>query len=387
MAVLNRDELLERAGALAGLDDFGDLPFCEALDAQLWALENESGNPPDRLPSLAQGLIGLLVKRLRLVEDRKRYPAIAEEAVVAPIFVLGLPRTGSTHLHALLGAVPGTRTPLQWEMLEPSPPPRQDSFAADPRIGAVQQALDARPNAAALQKIHPYGATRPEQCVHLVDWSFINSAALAAHRMPSYFEWFLAADHRPAYEHHRRFLQHLQWQVPGQWVLKWPKHVFSLQPLLSVYPDARIIWTHRDPATVVPSVANFVGSFRKMTSPLYDPVGFGAEWSALEEIGILRAMAARDAISDESRFFDIHYNDLVADPVRVIRAAWRHFGMTLSDEDAAAVAAFQSGNPKDKHGRHEYALADYGLTAGPLRERFSRYIDRFGIEPDRRRGA
>jgi hypothetical protein len=387
MPVLQADHLLEQASAATGLTDFGDLPFREGLEAQLWGLENESGNPPERLPHLVGGLLGALIKRLRLVDDRKRFPAIAAEKVVAPIFVLGLPRTGSTHLHALLGARPGVRTPLQWEMNAPSPPPARASFATDPRIAEVQATLDARPGAAELQKIHPFGATRPEQCIHLIDWSFVNSSALAPHRMPSYFEWFLTADHKPAYQHHRRMLQHLQWRNPGQWVLKWPKHVFSLDALLATYPDARIVWTHRDPVSTIPSVANFVGSIRKMSSPLFDPIRFGAEWSSLEEIGLSRAMAARDRIDDESRFYDLHYNDLMADPVGAVTGVYEHFGIAVTDADRQRVAAFQDDNPKDKHGVHRYTPEQYGLSAGRLRERFSRYIERYGVEPDRKRGG
>jgi hypothetical protein len=387
MAVLDVDRLLEQAAQAAGLTDFGDLPFREGLEVLLWGMEHESGHAPEILPHLTGGIEALLVKRLRLVEDRKRYPAIMAEKITAPIIVLGLPRTGSTHLHGLLAGGPQIRTPLQWEMSEPSPPPSHDSFTNDPRIAKVQTELDARPNAAVLMKIHPFGATRPEQCIGLLDWSFMNAAAVAPQRMPAYLEWFLAADHRTAYEHHRRMLQHLQWRNPGQWVLKWPKHVFSLEALLSTYPDARIVWTHRDPGTVLPSVANFVGSIRKLTSPVYDPTRFGAEWTSLEEIGLLRAMAARDCMADESRFYDLHYNDLMADPVGAVTSIYHHFGMQLTSEYLDRVAAFQTNNPQDKHGRHDYAPEQYGLNTERLRDRFGFYIKRFGVEPDHKRGA
>jgi hypothetical protein len=382
---LDVDQLLEQASKQTGLTDVGDLPFREGLQAQLWSLEHESGHPPERLADLTGGPVGLLVKRLRLVEDRKRHPEIAAEKVVAPIVVLGLPRTGSSHLHALLGARSGVRTPLQWEMTDPSPPPSRDTFASDPRIAKAQAAMDAAPNAAELMKFHPMGATRPEQCSGLIDWSFVNAAATAAQRMPSYFEWFLNADLGPAYEHHRRMLQHLQWRVPGQWVLKWPKHVFGLDALLATYPDARIVWTHRDPVKVVPSVVDFVSAYRRLSSPIYDPMRFGAEWSSLEEVGLQRAVAARDRINDESRFYDLHYNDLMADPVGAVTAVYEHFGIEVTDEHRRQVAAFQDDNPQNKHGVHRYTPEQYGLSADRLRERFGFYIERYGVEPDRPR--
>ena len=384
-AVLSADALLEQASKATGLTDFGDLPFREALEAQLWGLEHESGHPPERLPALAGGLTALLVKRLRLVDDRKRNPAIAEERIVAPIVITGLPRTGSTHLHALMATRPGARAPLQWEMSEPSPPPRRETFDDDPRIAKVQAALDARPNAAAFQAIHPFGARRPEQCIGLLDWSFITSTVLSAHHMPSYFAWFLAADQRPAYDHHRRTLQHLQWRHPGPWVLKWPKHVFALDALLETYPDARIVWTHRDPGTVVPSACDFVGTIRQASSPIYEPSRFGKEWSMLEELGLARAMAVREKVADESRFYDLHYNGLMADPVAAIAGVHAHFGMSFDDETARRIAEFQDDNPQNKHGRHSYTAEQYGLNADLLRRRFAPYIARFGVEPDRPR--
>jgi hypothetical protein len=385
MTKLSSERLLDQAATSTGLADYGDLPFREGLDAQLWALEHESGHPADRLEALSQGLLGLLVKRLRLVEDRKRHPEIADEQVTAPLVVLGLPRTGSTHLHALLATRPGARAPLQWEMSEPSPPPEATTVETDPRIAQVQAALDARPNAEELQAIHPFGATRAEQCIGLIDWSFTNSAAMAPHRIPSYYEWFLGADHLPAYEHHRRTLQHLQWRNPGQWVLKWPKHVFSLDALLATYPDARIVWTHRDAATSVNSVVSFVGTIRRMSSPLFDPARFGAEWVALEEMGLLRAMAARERIADESRFYDLHYNDLVADPLGAVTGIYEHFGMAVDDETRRRVINFQQDNPQGKHGKHRYTPEQFGLDRAVLSRRFAPYAERFGVEPDRSR--
>ncbi len=181
---LDTDWLLEQAAAQAGLDDFGDLPFLAGIDALLWALEHESGNPPQQLAEVAAKLVlPGLVKRLRLVEDRKRYPEIAAQEVRAPIVITGLPRTGSTHLQALLATRPGARSPQEWEMRLPSPPPAAAAFRTDPRIGQVQAAINGRPHAAALQAIHPYGAQRPEQCLGLIDWGFVNQTYLAYQRI------------------------------------------------------------------------------------------------------------------------------------------------------------------------------------------------------------
>ncbi len=379
------DWFLEQAAAQAGLDDFGDLPFRDGLDALLWALRNESGIAPDRLTEVTAKLVlPGLVKRLRLAEDRNRYPEIAAQEVRAPIVITGLPRTGSTHLQALLATRPGTRSPLDWEMRLPSPPPTAATSRTDPRIAQVQAEIDGRPGAAALQAIHPYGAQRPEQCLGLIDWSFVNQTYLAYQRIPSYYEFYLGADQRLVYQHHRRFLQHLQAFAPGQWVLKWPKHVFGLDALLEVYPDARIIWTHRDPGKVLPSSVSFVGTLRSMNSPVFDPRRFGAEWTALEEMGLHRALAVRDRVGDD-RFLDVHYNDLIADPVAEVTRIYRHFGIPADAETVTRVRDFQDENPQGKHGAHEYAPEQFGFDPERIRRRFAAYTERFGIEPDRPR--
>jgi Sulfotransferase family len=384
---LSTEHFLEQASERVRLTDFGDLPFREGIDVLLWSLQHESGQPPERVASVAAGLLlPALVKRLRLVDDRKRYPQIAEQQVRAPIVITGLPRTGSTHLQALLATRPGARSPQEWEMRLPSPPPQAATAATDPRIAEVQAAIDGRAGAARLQSIHPYGARRPEQCLGLIDWSFANNTYLAYQRIPSYYEWYLNVDQRVVYEHHKRFLQHLQFRNPGEWVLKWPKHLFGLDALLEVYPDARIVWTHRDPGKVVPSAVSFVGTLRSMNSPLFDPRRFGAEWSALEEMALHRGLEVRDRAGDD-QFVDVRYNDLITDPVATVTRIYQQLGIPADDETLRRVGDFQEENPQGKHGAHQYTPEQFGFDPALVKRRFAAYTERFGIEPDRPRSG
>jgi hypothetical protein len=162
-----------------------------------------------------------------------------------------------------------------------------------------------------------------------------------------HYEWY-QRDQRVVYEHHKRFLQHLQFRNPGEWVLKWPKHLFGLDALLETYPDARIVWTHRDPARVVPSAVSFVGTLRAMNSPVFDPRRFGAEWSALEEMGLHRGLEVRDRVGDE-RFLDVQYNDLITDPVAAVTRVYQHFGLPADDETIRRLGDSQEENPQAKH--------------------------------------
>jgi hypothetical protein len=380
---LQRDELLTQAAAETGLDDFGDLPFLEPLDVLVESLEREAKVEGDRRSTARTTLLGLLTKRLKLVHDRKLYPAIADEKIMAPLFIVGLPRTGSTHLHALMGEVEGIRTPRYWEMSLPSPPPRRETATTDARIAEIQAVVDRLPPE--LLARHPIAPLRPEQCNMLNDWSFYHQALLASYELPSYRDWLLNADYRPAFEAHRRTLQHLQWRNPGQWVLKYPKHLMTLDILLETYPDARLVWTHRDPAVVLPSVASFTGFMRASATPDFDPARFGREWAVLEEIVLHRGLAVRDQLSDAGqRIVDLHYCEFMADPVGSVAAILEHFAIPFSASSGRRVQDFIAGHPQTKHGVHRYRPEDFGFAPERLRERFGAYMRRFGIQPELR---
>lgn len=365
----------------AGLDDFGDIPFAEPLDVLVESLEREAGLTDERQQAAEATLVGLLVKRLRLVDDRRRHPGIADEKITAPLFILGLPRTGSTHLHALMGQAEGIRTPLFWEMSLPSPPPERETFSTDPRIGQIQAVVDQMP--AEMLKRHPIAATRPEQCNMLNDWSFIHQALLAYYAIPTYRDWLLDADYSPAFEAHRRTLQHLQWRNPGQWVLKYPKHLIALDVLLETYPDARLVWTHRDPAVVLPSAVSFTGYIRATNTPAFDPVRFGREWAVLEELVLRRGLSVRDRLPDAAdRIYDLHYGDLMRDPVGTLESIFGHFGMPFTDESRRGVQRWVDEHPKTAHGVHTYRAEDFGLDRDRLRARFGFYVERFGVEAE-----
>ena len=306
--------LTREAEAASELDDYGDVPFQEPLSVFLEALSGEAGLDARRQIAARTTIVSLLIKRLRLVEDRRRHPEIASVVVRAPLFIVGAPRTGSTHLHALMGQVEGVRVPMFWEMMLPSPPPERETAASDPRIAEVAAMTSAVPDE--MQKRHPVAPLRPEQCNLLTDWSFINFAPNAAYSIPTYRDWFLNADHAPAYQAHYQSLQHLQWHHPGQWVLKYPKHLFALDALIERYPDARFVWTHRDPATFIPSVASLTGMMRSPT-PGFDAARFGREWATLEEIALRRGIEFRDRRLDlADRHLDIHYSGVDERPRR-----------------------------------------------------------------------
>jgi hypothetical protein len=216
----------------------------------------------------------------------------------------------------------------------------------------------------------------------LNDWGFINQAMLASYEVPTYRDWLFNADYSPAYETHRRTLQHLQWHAPGQWVLKYPKHLLTLDFLLKTYPDARFVWTHRDPAVVIPSVCSFTGYIRQGATPNFDPIRYGREWTNLEELVLHRGIFVRDHFTTPERNLDVRYHDLMADPVGTVESICRYFDIECSEESSRLVDKWVTEHPRTKHGVHSYSPEDFGLSAPRLRERFAFYMDRFGVEPD-----
>jgi hypothetical protein len=366
-----------------GLDDLGDLPFDLPLGILLASLERDA-RLDERGDAAVAGLVNqMLVKRLQLVRDRAAHPAIADERIVAPVFIIGLPRTGSTHLHALMSQVEGARTPMFWEMSMPSPPPRRESFTTDPRVAQVQAIVDQLP--AELLQRHPIAPMRPEQCNMLMDWSFVNQAWTAMWEISSYRDWLFDFDYGLAFEAHRRTLQHLQWQVPGTWFLKYPKHMINLQALLAMYPDARFVWTHRDPGVVLPSVVSFTSYYRSQ-NPSYDPVLFGREWAMLEEAVARRGIDVRDHHPGvEERSIDVYFRDLMSDPHGTITSICAHGGLAYSGTSQANVQQWLDDHPRTKHGEHTYAAADFGFDVEQLRRRFGFYIERFDVPIERKR--
>ncbi len=372
-----RESLMQEARAASGLQDFGDVPFVDALDVYVEALEREAQLDEARRSVAAATIVQLLVKRLQGVADRARHAELSREVVRAPVFIVGAPRTGSTHLHALLGQVAAVRVPRFWEMTMPSPPPDRRAAESDPRIEQVRAMTEAIPKA--MQMRHPVAPLRPEQCNLLLDTSFINFAPLASYDIPTYRDWFLDADHAPAYETHYRALQHLQWRHPGQWVLKYPKHVFGLDALMTRYPDARFIWTHRDPAEVLPSVASLTGMMRAPT-PGFDAERFGREWATLEELGLRRGIEVRDRRTDlADRHVDVHYHELMGDPVGTVERICARFEIAFEPTCADRIRTWGDDHPKTQFGVHRYTPQEYGLDVASIRRRFAFYIERFGV--------
>ena len=380
---LDEATLIARAINEAGSSDFGGDEFREGLRRFLSSAETEANlTLLGRL--MVQGYVtDNLANRLRLVDWRKRHPEIEREQIVAPLFIVGLPRTGTTILHALLEQDPANRSPLFWEVQFPVPPPTPARWHDDPRIAEHQKILDQLfklvPDFAAM---HPMGATMPQECVAVFTMCLMSEQLQVQFDVPSYQAWLDEQDMRPTYEYHKRFLQHLQSGDVrgGRWVLKSPAHLHLIDTLLEVYPDARIVHTHRDPIKVCASVASLTATLRGASTDMIDLRAIGRQqlgwWAKLIE----KSLEQRKRLSDRAdQLFDVKMSETVRDPLEVVRRMYAHFGYPLTDEVEAKMRTFLKNNTRDKHGSHTYTAEDFGID--PYRDRapFREYIDYFGL--------
>ena len=386
-SLLSLDEktLLSKAFEQTRLDDLGDESFHQAFRVLLKSLESDAHlNFIGR--ACAHGdIFRMLCNRLRVQEDRKRHPQIADQNIGGPLFLTGLPRTGTTLLHALLAQDVSSRAPRIWEVMHPSPPPEKFSYKHDPRISKTARELKwvdiVMPG---FKRVHLIDARLPQECIAITGHAFISYLFESMYFVDSYRAWHDTRDKRPAYEYHRQFLQHLQWRAPGtHWVLKAPSHLFTLETLMQVYPDARIIMTHRDPLKVLPSCASFTEVLRGSFTNCVDRKNLGMEIARHWEKGARLAIEFQQRNGNpHGRFFNVQYADIMRQPMAVVRQIYRHFDMELSDETQTAMIRFLAENPQDKYGVHRYCPEEFGLDRDTEKCRFEFYTDFFGIEPE-----
>ena len=385
---LDEESLLAQAAKNTGLSDFGDESFREPLRVLLASFESEAALTLLGRIIARSDTVRTLENRLRFVDTLKRNPEITEAPVRRPLFILCLPRTGTTILHELLAQDPANRVPMTWEVMHPWPPPERATYETDPRIAQVEKHFSGVdkiiPN---FKSMHPMGAQLPQECVAITQHEFATMIYPTTHDVPSYQRWLDAADMRWVYASHQRWLQYLQWRCPAErWVLKSPGHLWALDALLAVYPDARIVQTHRDPLKVIASLASLVALLRGMASDRIDPSAIGAEWTVRLAQGLEKTMQVRasGALRDE-QVFDMQFAEFIADELEMVRRIYAHFGMEFTAEAESRMRRFLAANPKDKHGAHRYTLAQSGLDPDVERRRYAAYQQRYNIasEPAR----
>lgn len=373
------EQLIERAQAATGLERFDSGSFREGLD--IFVADVNAGQPPDAaIERISGAVIQTLGNRLKTTHYLEQRPELLQRPIERPVFVFGMPRTGTTLLSNLLAADPAHRSPLTWEIDDPVPPPSSDTLYTDTRalqrLEYERQMLAARPE---MGKYYRNSAIYPNECVFIMAHDFKTLMWESRGKLTNYRDWLFETDMSSAYQYHKRFLQLLQADAPGTWNLKMPSHALWIPTLLETYPDARLIWTHRDPLAALGSYCSIISlSHQAHTAePDLEWVGQNCVWQAQQHMQ--RIMQTRDVLG-EDRIVDVYYSDLVNGPIDSMRTLYKSLGDDFTSAAESSMRAWLDDNPQNMFGKHEYKLAQFGLSAKTAQPAFESYLDRYAVE-------
>jgi hypothetical protein len=379
---LESDAIVAEARRRTGLHELGDPAFREPLEVLLRSLRDEARLNAVGVAMQFERNVGLLVNRLRTEEAYRRHPEIEAIRIERPLVIVGLARTGTTMLHRMMASDPRWLALLWYESRNPAPFPDSEGVAVDPRItdaeAEVAAMLAGSPD---LIAAHPMDAHAPDEEIMLVEHAFTSWNPEAFCRVPSYSAHLDTIDLAPGYRYLLRLLKFLQWQkqrrgeTATRWVLKAPYHLGSIDALFAVLPDARIAMTHRDPVQTVPSFASMIRSLYVLGSDSVDPLEIAAHWSQRWARALERAIASR--AKREEAFLDVHYGELVADPMAQVARIYAHAGLELTGDARARMQKWAVENERDRRPVHAYTLEEFGYTKEGLRRDFAAYYERF----------
>jgi hypothetical protein len=381
---LSADQLIAFAQRRTGLTEFGETPFRGPLQNFLRACVEEANLSLVGRIATHWDAIRFLSNLLRLCDEETRAPEILDQPVARPIFISGLPRSGTTFLHSLLAEDPANLAPRVWQLIHPYPLKNPGAGPDLRRRWVARQLRLFGLLAPEFRRMHPIDAGSPQECSEITAHVFASLRFDTTYRIPSYRRWLDETGHLDAYRFHKRFLQHLQHQTAGggRWVLKCPDHVFALAAIRTVYPDARLVFVHRDPLAVLLSVARLTEVLRRPFTRNVDKTEIGRQdserWLAATELMIAAAQEQRFA----EPIFHVHYLDLVSNPVSTVAALYRHFSGALDPDTAARIGRLVEAKPNGGYGAHGSRLEEYGLDAAFERERYARYMAHFEIRPE-----
>jgi hypothetical protein len=366
-----------------GLEDFGDGSWEEGLRVLLESYDRESRLNPFGRMMVRGELERILANRLRSERAWRESPEVLRAEIRRPIFILGLPRTGTTALHHLLAQDPTNQVLEYWLAAAPAPRPPRADWGRDPQYRRALRDLRFMywldPG---LKAIHLMTADGPEECRHLLQQSFTDDTFECNATIPSYSAWYAGRDMRASYGRHRDLLKLVGSREPERrWVLKYPAHMRHLEALLETYPDACVVQTHRDPARVLPSLCSLITGWRGIYEDDPDPRAIG-RWQLELWSGAMRSALDVRRKRDPSRFYDLDFEEIVSDPVAAIGRLYAHFRIELSEEAARRMGRWHAANPQGSHGLHRYRAEDFGLSLGRMAERFAPYTEHFGIRPE-----
>jgi Sulfotransferase family len=384
-SVTTPDDVLKIAALRTGLSDVDSDSWRDGLALIIDEVNTSPAFTPLGRERILDDAAKALGRRLQVDDYVRTHPEVLDTPVERPLFVMGMPRTGTTVISYLLDQDPSRRSLIHWQCVHPVPPAPTDALRTDPRCLALldeQRKMVELVKQAKIPLPHWEDADGPteDMFIHNQDFKGLSwDSFLATSR---YAEWlFHETDMTSAYEYQRRYLQVLQSTAPGTWSLKMPSHSVYLDVLLEVFPDARVVWAHRDPYKATGSLANLwkLPKGMVMHPDAVDLEAMGRNAMDQMKVHVERPLRTRERIGDD-RFFHMHYSDMMRDPMDVMRRLYDWAGDPLSEEVESRMQAWLSAHPQDRFGMNTYSLDQYGLTVDVLRPVFAEYLDAFDIE-------
>ena len=376
---INANKIIDQAKSETGLSDLGEPLFLEGLNRLIDSINNEANLNEIGIQAQPIRIQGLLSNRLRFEEDLKKFPEILDQQIIAPIVIVGLPRTGSTMTHRLLASDPNHTAMLWWEGRYPALLPGEKRGDIETRMELGKAEVDAVVAASpeALD-IHPWDYKGADEEILLLEHNFLSTVPESFMALPSYSKWIEEQDHTLAYEDLKKFIQYLQWQNPGRekkrWVLKSPHHLGFIDKMISVFPDAKIIQTHRDPIKTVPSFCSMCANLFEPLTTNFDKVFIGKHWSNK----LTRALNHCMNISEQhpDNFLDLEFLNMIKDPIDEMKKIYEFIGESFGEKTEVAMEAWREEN-KHEMGAHKYSLEEYDLTESQINDNFAKYQQKY----------
>lgn len=376
---LSVDELLTRAASISGLTDFG-VGFEEGLEILIEGVCRDINLNKNNVERLAAPIIKLLVSRAYSERGWRDHPLCLAQSISGPVVVTGIPRTGTTMLHKLLALDDQFQGLEQWLIGNPMIRPPRDYWENNPLyITAVKEQDELLETVPVLRVAHEVCAHEVDECLNLLAQSFVSNYPACAMGVPFYDKWWRRQDEVNSY---RRFADNLSLigadEPERTWLLKNPGHITHLEALFKVFPDARVIQTHRDPAESIPSICGVIWPLKCFLQDRWTP----PEEVGMRELDLWSESVAHSEITrvkNTKQIFDVRYVDFVTNPMNVVKNIYKHFDLRLGDETVRKMEIWLATNVKDRHGKHVYSSEDYGLTKEMIWEKFDAYMNRFDL--------
>jgi Sulfotransferase family len=383
VALFSLDEMLEAAQRATGLTDWGDDDIQLPLHVFVRALNEEAQVTELGRVRTRAYIDMLLTGRLRLFEDRKRYPEIDRQQICQPIFMAGMPRAGTSFLNSLISCDSQILGLREWQSKVLSPPGNHPKYDHELQIAEATRFLsdngwlheDVR------KKIDKDPLLAAED-IEIQDFGFLSETFYSMWDVPSYAVFYATADRGPAYRIEKKVLQSLQFGVEGKrWLLKGPRHISQLDLLHGTFPGTQMVINHRDPIKVLPSLASLTAALRKVTGnrPVVADRAFSLAMMEDMATGFENMMRRRKDERLNKSFVDVNYVDLERNPIKQVEKVYDRFGMILTSAARDKMKSFIAQHRKGKFGVHRYRIEDTGLSVDEVRDRFASYLRRFDI--------